>query len=91
MTAPPTPSTGGPRRPGGARRPPDRGAPEVVAVKPRPDPGVLAAIVAALAEAWPRPEPPRRPGAPPSAWRFSGRWWMEPTVTRRQRPRPSRP
>jgi len=62
--------------------------PRVVSVRPEPDPAVLAAIVAAVAEAWPRPaaEPP---GAEqPSAWRFSGRWWMEPTVTRRQRPRP---
>jgi len=68
---------------------PDRGAPEVVSVRPAPEPAVLAAIVAAVQEAWPRP--PVAEGADrerPAAWRFSGRWWMEPTVTRRQRPRP---
>ena len=67
--------------------------PEVVGVRPRPDPAVLAAIVAAVQEAWPRPAPTAGPGSggQVSAWRFSGRWWMAPTVTRRQRPRPARP
>jgi len=76
---------------GGGHGQPERRGPEVVAVRPQPDPGVLAAIVAALAEAWPRPQPDEAVAPRPSVWRFSGRWWMEPTVTRRQRPRPSRP
>jgi hypothetical protein len=45
----------------------------------------LAAIVAAVEMAWPRPaallsvvDPPR--------WRFSGRWWSRPVPTRRDRP-----
>ena len=64
-----------------------RGAPEVVAVRPEPHPAVLAAIVAAVQEAWPRPRVVEDAGpARPAAWRFSGRWWMPPTVARRQRP-----
>jgi len=60
-------------------------SPVVVSVRPEPDPAVLAAIVAAVEEAWPRPAPrPARQGPP--AWRFSGRWWNEPVATRRQRP-----
>jgi len=66
--------------------------PEVVGVRPEPSPAVLAAIVAAVQEAWPRPVPASGAEAQQvSAWRFSGRWWMAPTVTRRQRPRPARP
>lgn len=66
-----------------------RGAapPEVVSVKPEPTREVLAAIVAAVQEAWPAPPTPddgsRREG---SVWRFSGRWWAKPTVLRRDRP-----
>lgn len=47
----------------------------------------VAAIVAAVEAAWPRPvvvaavEP-----APPSRWRFSGRWWSKPVPVRRDRP-----
>ncbi|HET6916707.1 MAG TPA: hypothetical protein VFH56_11515 [Acidimicrobiales bacterium] len=52
-----------------------------------PSPDELAAIVAAIEAAWPRPvvvvaEEPERP----SAWRFSGRWWSRPTTVRRERP-----
>ena len=52
-----------------------------------PSPEELAAIVAAVEMAWPRPvvllrEEPERP----SAWRFSGRWWSKPTPVRRDRP-----
>jgi len=61
--------------------------PEVVSVKPEPAPEVLAAIVAAVQEAWPAPaaadQRTRREG---SVWRFSGRWWAKPTVLRRDRP-----
>ena len=56
---------------------------------PRPeiDPAVVAVLVAAVDQAWPRPvvtvgEPSRAgPG-----WRFSGRWWAKPTAVRRERP-----
>ena len=61
---------------------------EVVAVRPEPEPAVLAAIVAAVEQAWPAPPPvaPERDGPP--AWRFSGRWWTTPVPLRRSRPRP---
>ena len=52
------------------------------------DPAVIAAITAAVDQAWPRAvivtgqdmhdEPPR--------WRFSGRWWSRPVPSRRIRP-----
>jgi len=47
-----------------------------------------AAIVAAVEAVWPRP---RAGGGdemetPPTAWRFSGRWWARPQVARRDRP-----
>jgi hypothetical protein len=48
----------------------------------------LAAIVAAVEVAWPRPvvavEGDGRPPTP--AWRFSGRWWRRPIAARRERP-----
>lgn len=45
------------------------------------------AIMAAIEHLWPRPvlvvdEPTRET----PTWRFSGRWWSRPTVTRRDRP-----
>jgi hypothetical protein len=62
-------------------------SPEVVAVHPAPEPEVLAAILAAVDEAWPRPSPPEPSDAGKvSAWRFSGRWWSKPTALRRDRP-----
>ncbi|MBO0731317.1 MAG: hypothetical protein J2P57_18815 [Acidimicrobiaceae bacterium] len=50
-------------------------------------PEEMAAVVAAIELAWPRPaavspEPP--PAAP--VWRFSGRWWARPDIARRERP-----
>jgi hypothetical protein len=53
-------------------------------VGPDPTDEELAAIVAAIELAWPRPiaavvEPPMR-------WRFSGRWWSKPIPSRRDRP-----
>jgi hypothetical protein len=59
--------------------------PIVVSVRPEPEPGVLAAIVAAVEECWPRPQPAAPKAAPP-VWRFSGRWWAKPTAMRRERP-----
>lgn len=46
----------------------------------------LAAIVAAVEMAWPRPPAPEPPAARPSPWRFSGRWWSRPATARRERP-----
>jgi hypothetical protein len=56
-------------------------------VRDAPSPEELAAIVAAVEVAWPRPvlvleEPPPRP----NPWRFSGRWWSRPQTVRRERP-----
>jgi hypothetical protein len=64
----------------------------VVSVRPEPEPGVLAAIVAAVDEVWPRPVAVDRSSAPPraSVWRFSGRWWTAPAAARRARPVPGR-
>ena len=45
----------------------------------------LAAIVAAVEVAWPRPVvADHKPQTP--RWRFSGRWWTKPIVERRERP-----
>ena len=64
----------------------DRQAPVVAAVRPEPDPGVLAAIVAAVDAAWPRPAAAPAPSARTPAWRFSGRLWALPAAARRDRP-----
>jgi hypothetical protein len=53
---------------------------------PQPDPGVLAAIAAAVQMAWPRPPQPDAHGAVHNAWRFSGRWWNKPVPISRDRP-----
>jgi hypothetical protein len=68
------------------------GAPTVASVRPQPEPAVLAAIVAAVQEAWPRPRPAEDDGsvARHPAWRFSGRWWTQPAAMRRDRPRAGR-
>jgi hypothetical protein len=57
-------------------------------VNDQPPAEELAAIVAAVELLWPQPvlvaaEPP---GAAPSRWRFSGRWWSRPVPDRRDRP-----
>jgi hypothetical protein len=46
----------------------------------------VAAIVAAVEVAWPRPA--ARATGPEAArrWRFSGRWWTKPVPLRRSRP-----
>ena len=52
-----------------------------------PSPQELAAIVAAVEMAWPRPVVIAQEESPtPSPWRFSGRWWSRPTTVRRARP-----
>lgn len=64
------------------------GTPVVVSVRPEPEPAVLAAIVAAVEEAWPRPRPADDAAAKKQpSWRFSGRWWTQPAALRRDRPR----
>jgi hypothetical protein len=47
----------------------------------------LAAIVAAIDAAWPKPVA-FAPALPqePSRWRFAGRWWSKPIPVRRDRP-----
>ena len=47
----------------------------------------MAAIVAAIEMAWPKPVVLPQPVAqPPSRWRFAGRWWSKPIPVRRDRP-----
>jgi len=47
----------------------------------------LAAIVAAIEMAWPRPVVvPQTLTPQPSRWRFAGRWWSKPIPVRRDRP-----
>jgi hypothetical protein len=64
------------------------GSPVVVSVRPEPEPAVLAAIVAAVEQAWPRPrtQPGGRARRAGAVWRFSGRWWGQPVALSRQRP-----
>jgi hypothetical protein len=45
----------------------------------------LAAIVAAVEVAWPRPAVAAGSAEAPR-WRFSGRWWSKPVPLRRSRP-----
>ncbi len=59
-----------------------------MSVRPEPEPAVLAAIVAAVQEAWPRPRPDEDASVVRPVWRFSGRWWNQPAALRRVRPRP---
>jgi hypothetical protein len=56
-------------------------------VWPTPTDEELAAIMAAVEVAWPRPVVVV-PGDDdePSRWRFSGRWWSRPLPVRRDRP-----
>jgi hypothetical protein len=53
----------------------------------------LAAIVAAVEIAWPRPVvvAPSADDPGGSPWRFSGRWWARPVTARRDRPWPASP
>jgi hypothetical protein len=61
--------------------------PDGIALRPEIDPEVLAVLAAAVDQAWPRPRVvvvEQTDKAP--AWRFSGRWWTRPAVSRRSRP-----
>jgi hypothetical protein len=52
-----------------------------------PDEEELAAIVAAIEIAWPKPVVATQPlNAEASRWRFAGRWWSKPIPARRERP-----
>ena len=53
-----------------------------------PSPEEAAAIMAAVEHLWPRPVlvAAGDDGRATPPWRFSGRWWSRPTVTRRDRP-----
>ncbi|MGZ4683699.1 MAG: acyl-CoA carboxylase subunit epsilon [Acidimicrobiales bacterium] len=55
-------------------------------VRPTPTDEELAAIMAAVEVAWPRPAVAGGTDDQPSRWRFSGRWWSRPLPTRRDRP-----
>jgi hypothetical protein len=56
------------------------------ALKP-PSDEEAAAIAVAVEVLWPRPRPATEEvETPPTAWRFSGRWWTRPQVARRDRP-----
>jgi hypothetical protein len=58
-----------------------------LADRPQPAPEVLAAIAAAVQEAWPRTVAFADETDPAhKVWRFSGRWWDKPTPLRRERP-----
>jgi hypothetical protein len=47
----------------------------------------LAAIVAAIEIAWPKPVVvAQRAVSQTSRWRFAGRWWSKPIPARRDRP-----
>jgi hypothetical protein len=83
QASPTTPSNSTPQANAG----PDSSAPSGIALRPEIDPEVLAVLAAAVDQAWPRPrvvvveETDKAP-----AWRFSGRWWTRPAVSRRSRP-----
>ncbi|MDA8062039.1 MAG: hypothetical protein M0T80_06330 [Actinomycetota bacterium] len=52
-----------------------------------PSPEELAAIVAAVVACWPGSAgEPARPVPTSARWRFSGRWWSRPSISRRDRP-----
>ena len=51
-----------------------------------PTPQELAAITAAVELTWPRPVVLAEAKAEPPRWRFSGRWWVKPVPSRRERP-----
>lgn len=46
----------------------------------------MAAILAAIEMAWPRPVVVAQTRPETGAWRFSGRWWSKPHTVQRMRP-----
>jgi hypothetical protein len=55
-------------------------------IAPDPSDDEVAAIVAAVELAWPRPVIAALAEEGPPRWRFSGRWWAKPVPASRQRP-----
>jgi hypothetical protein len=62
--------------------------PAQLTLLPRPQPSLeaMAAITAAAQMVWPQPAAPDAQDPVHDAWRFSGRWWAQPTPMRRARP-----
>lgn len=62
--------------------------PTGISVSGSPSPEELAAVMAAVEHLWPKPVVllPADKGRATPPWRFSGRWWSRPSVTRRDRP-----
>ncbi len=54
-------------------------------VRPTPTDEELAAIMASIEVAWPRPVVLLDDDDEPNRWRFSGRWWSKPVPSRRRR------
>ena len=57
----------------------------VGSITPDPSDEEAAAIVAAIEGAWPRAAAPVQ-REDHLRWRFSGRWWSKPSLSRRDRP-----
>lgn len=57
----------------------------IIQISPQPTDGEMAAILAAYEALWPRPAANEACAPAVSRWRFSGRWWTAPAITRRQR------
>ena len=57
----------------------------IIQISPPPTDAEVVAIMAAYEALWPRPTAHEPPAAPATRWRFSGRWWTAPAVSRRQR------
>jgi hypothetical protein len=66
------------------------GVPKAVSdpvIRPTPTDDEVAVIVAAVDAVWPRAVQAAWTGRERrTSWRFSGRWWSEPTPVRRDRP-----
>ena len=54
--------------------------------RPTPSPEIMAAITTVAQLVRPQPAGPDAQDPVHDAWRFSGRWWAQPSVMRRARP-----
>ncbi len=62
--------------------------------RPVPDLAIVALVVSATDQVWPRPvvaHPGEGDDLAKRAWRFSGRWWSRPLPVRRVRSWPAGP
>ena len=57
----------------------------IIQITPTPSDAQVAAILAAYEALWPQPVADQAPAPSAPRWRFSGRWWSAPAITRRQR------